>query len=387
MTKKAVLDLGVAAYLVLLFYVLLLMVGAIDAGFGGTALGPAIRTAINICGVLSALFAIYLLAQMIHHRNWYWLLATVASGVFVFPFYYFAAERNRDAVQHGAAVLRTSILVALAAAAGAGVSAVVAGSRLQAPAPADIPDSALAVPHERVTFPSASGSLIHGWFVHGAEGGGVVVLMHGIRANRLVMVGRAEFLNRAGYSVLLFDFQGHGESPGQHITLGYLEARDAAAAVAYAGSRKPGESISAIGVSLGGAATLLGPEPLPVRALVLEAVYPRIQEAVKNRLEVRVGPLAHLLTPLLFVQLRLRLGITVEDLSPKDRIGNVVAPVLVIAGAEDRYTTVRDSEALFEAAPQPKSLWVIPGAAHVDFAAHSPREYQARVLAFLGKYR
>jgi hypothetical protein len=31
---------------------------------------------------------------------------------------------------------------------------------------------------------------------------------------------------------LLFDFQAHGESIGCHITFGYLEGRDAAAAVA-----------------------------------------------------------------------------------------------------------------------------------------------------------
>jgi alpha/beta superfamily hydrolase len=51
--------------------------------------------------------------------------------------------------------------------------------------------------------------------------------MHGVRANRLSMVERARFLSYAGYSVLLFDFQGHGESTGQHITFGYLESKDA----------------------------------------------------------------------------------------------------------------------------------------------------------------
>jgi len=53
---------------------------------------------------------------------------------------------------------------------------------------------------------------------------GTIVLMHGVRANRLSMVRRAEMLHRAGYSVLLFDFQAHGESPGSHITMGYLES-------------------------------------------------------------------------------------------------------------------------------------------------------------------
>lgn len=47
------------------------------------------------------------------------------------------------------------------------------------------------------------------------------------------MLDRARFLSAAGFAVLLFDFQAHGESPGEHITFGYLESRDAQAAVEF----------------------------------------------------------------------------------------------------------------------------------------------------------
>lgn len=228
--------------------------------------------------------------------------------------------------------------------------------------------------------------MLQGWYVPGS-GTGTIVLMHGVRANRLAMLGRTTLLHDAGYSVLLFDFQAHGESSGKAITMGYLEARDAQAAVGYAKQRNPGQFVGAIGVSLGGAAAVLGEEPLPINALVLEAVYPNIGAAVRNRLEMRVGPLASLLSPLLLLQLKPRLGIDAEDLSPQQQIGRIKAPVLVVAGAEDRHTTIKDTNALYEAAPSPKSLWVIPGAGHVDFAAYSPNEYRSKILLFLGEYR
>ena len=57
--------------------------------------------------------------------------------------------------------------------------------------------------------------------------------MHGVRSNRLQMLDRARFLNKFGYSVLLFDFQAHGESIGDHITFGYLESLDANAGYSY----------------------------------------------------------------------------------------------------------------------------------------------------------
>jgi alpha-beta hydrolase superfamily lysophospholipase len=378
-TRRIALDLAAAAYLALLGYVLLLTSGVLAVEDVAATLGAAAPSLIKVLGVVAAAFAVWLLAHMLDNRRWAWVAATVVGGVVTLPIYHFAVARKG-----GAARWRTAIAILLVAVAFGFGSAFFAGARLEAPAPRAVPDTALSMPHENVTFPSESGSTIHGWFVPGAAGRGVVVLMHGIRDSRLANVVRAEFLHRAGYSVLLFDFQAHGESPGRHITFGYLEARDAAAAVAYARSRRPGEPVSAIGISQGGAAALLGREPLPVRALVLEAVYPRIEHAVTNRLEVRVGPLAHALAPMLWVQMKLRLGIGVEDLAPQARIRDVVAPVFVIGGAEDRYTPVADTQALFDAAPEPKSLWIIPGAAHVDFSRFAPAEYEQRVLAFLG---
>ena len=96
--------------------------------------------------------------------------------------------------------------------------------------------------------------------------------MHGAWDTRLRMIQRARVLQGEGFSVLLFDFQAHGESPGTRITFGRLEALDATAAVGFVRSRLPGVRVGAIGASLGGAAALLGDGPLKVEALVLEAV-------------------------------------------------------------------------------------------------------------------
>jgi dienelactone hydrolase len=142
------------------------------------------------------------------------------------------------------------------------------GSSLVAPHRAQLASAIDGLPSESVGFPSASGSELRGWFVPGRPGGGAVLLLHGIRSNRAQMIPRARFLHDAGYAVLLFDFQAEGESTGEHITFGYLESKDAAAARAWLAARLPGEPIGAIGVSLGGAAAVLATPPLELRALV-----------------------------------------------------------------------------------------------------------------------
>jgi uncharacterized protein len=245
---------------------------------------------------------------------------------------------------------------------------------------------------ETVVIPSASGTNLHGWFVAGRPGGGAVVLMHGIKANRLSMVRRAHLLRDSGFSVLLFDFRAHGESGGSRITLGHLEALDARAAIEFIRQRLPDERVGAIGASLGGAAALLGPSPLPVDALVLEAVYPDIESALANRLRLVLGPsVARIAVPVLVPVFELFaplvVGVWPSQLRPIDRIAEVAAPVFVIAGARDSRTTLAETREIFARAPEPKLLWIVEGADHVDLEAFAPDDYRQHVLPFLDRLR
>lgn len=259
------------------------------------------------------------------------------------------------------------------------------GSELGAPMQRDVgpPPSDLDV--ESVEFATDAGTTLRGWLIDGEPGRGAVMLLHGIHADRRSMIGRARFLSEAGYTVLLFDHRGHGESEGDRITFGHLESRDAAAATRFVREILPGRPVAALGSSLGGAACLLGEGPVDVDALILEAVYPDVKTAVKNRLQIRFGKPGAWLSPLLTMQLPFRLGISVEDLSPERKIGKVTCPVLMVAGTEDRRTRIEDSRRLFDAAPEPKELYLLEGARHVDLHRHGGEEYRSLILDFLDR--
>lgn len=286
-------------------------------------------------------------------------------------------------------------LVTGMAALGCGLCAAVfvVGLGLSSPAPAALgpPPPGLSNAEE-VEIPSASGSMLRGWWLPGAiTGEGAVVLVHGVGANRLQMVPRARVLHERGLSVLLFDLQAHGESPGRRIAFGKLEALDAAAAVRFVRDRRPHERLGIVGVSLGGAAALLGPEPLTVDALVLEAVYPDIDAALSNRLRVSLGPVAGtLFTPLLTLAFKVLLppvlGVTPGELRPIDRIAMARAPILIASGTADTATPIDEAPALFDRAAQPKQFWAVDGAGHVDLEYYDPDRYWSVVLPFLTKY-
>jgi uncharacterized protein len=236
---------------------------------------------------------------------------------------------------------------------------------------------------EAVAFPSASGATLRGWLVATNASRGVIILQHGIHSSKSSLVERARFLSQAGYAVLLYDFQAHGESVGKRITFGFLESRDAQAAVAFAKERFPGKPIGVIGVSLGAAAAALAQPPLDVQALVFESMFPTIEDATKDRMEIQLGPLSRWLSPLLTAQLPLRGGCGVDDLRPAHCVEKITAPKLFLAGTRDRETKIAEAEAMFQRAAEPKEFFPIAGARHEDLHSFDPGQYQKLILSFL----
>ena len=237
-----------------------------------------------------------------------------------------------------------------------------------------------------VSFPSKSGSQLFGWFLEAKQGKGGVLLLHGVKSNRLQMLNRAKFLQKAGYDVLLFDFQAHGESEGEQITFGHLEALDAESAFDYLQDRLCNPSVGVIGVSLGGASALLGKVKLKAKVLILESVYPSIEEAIDDRLKIYFGSLGSYFSPLLTLQLKPRLGIGVDDLKPIEQLAKVKGAVMIVAGSADKHTTLAESKRMFEEAHEPKELWLVEGKGHIDFSKAVSKEYEERVLDFLGEW-
>jgi pimeloyl-ACP methyl ester carboxylesterase len=266
------------------------------------------------------------------------------------------------------------------------LAAWVVGGDLSDPVPRAIGRPPLDLEASNITFASGSGALIHGWLTHGKPGQGVVLLLHGVRGDRRDMLSRAEFLRHVGYSALLFDFQAHGESRGERITFGDRESKDVVAAIQYLHHQLPGERVGVIGVSLGAAAFVLADNRPAVDAVVLESLYPTVNQAVADRLRIYLGPVGPVLAPLLLMQLRPRLGIPENRLRPIDRMGQIGAPVFILSGTQDRRTSIDEARALFAAAAAPKELWAVEDATHVSLHTFAKDEYERRVAAFLGTY-
>ena len=263
----------------------------------------------------------------------------------------------------------------------------VIGDRLSGPALRSIGAPPPDLQAQTVRIPTNSGEYLAGWFSRGNPGSGGVLLLHGVGADRRQVLDRARFLHREGYSALLVDLPAHGESSGARITFGAREGKAVRTALNFLrGQLGPQEKIGVIGVSLGAASLVLAKLDQPPNAVVLESMYPTITEAVANRLDLAVGPAARHFTTLLTWQLPLRLGIWPSELEPLTALPSLGSPVLIVSGDRDLHTTLAETKRLFQAASEPKDLWIVEGAAHVDLYAFSPEVYESKISGFLSRY-
>jgi uncharacterized protein len=220
---------------------------------------------------------------------------------------------------------------------------------------------------ETVTFKTADGLILHGWFVPSSVGGAAtVIVFNGNAGNRSYRSDLAGRLAAQGLAVLLFDYRGYGGNDGSPTEEGL--ALDARAARDYVLSRADvtPSRIVYFGESLGsGVAVRLAAEH-PAAAVVLRSPFTSF---------VDVGRVHYGWLPV---------GVLLRDRYPSiDRISQINSPLLVIAGSNDTVIPVGQSRRLFDAAREPKRLVIVEGADHNDESVSAGPEVVAAVASFL----
>lgn len=232
------------------------------------------------------------------------------------------------------------------------------------PAGAPPPVATVLPAAEDVVLRTEDGLELAAWYVPAGDVATVVVFP-GNGGNRAGRAPLAAALADAGFSVLLIDYRGYGGNPGTPTEAG-LE-RDARAAEAWVRGRSAGPVIY-LGESLGAAVAVGLAVERPPAALILRSPFTSLADVARHH----YGPVPRWL---------------LADSYPSiDRIGQVDAPLLVVAGDRDEIVPLAHSRRLFAAARDPKELLVVAGAGHNDPALLAGDEFVRRVVAFVRRH-
>lgn len=245
------------------------------------------------------------------------------------------------------------------------------------------------LPFEAVTFHS-HGVPLRGWFIPSKGNPApppTVILAHSWSYNAGQMLPLARALHLAGFAVLLYNARGHGDS-GKDGPITILKfAEDLIAAVDYLMGRSDVDAarLGAVGHSLGASAAIVAASTEPrLRAVVSSAAFADPETLTADFLRALHVPR----WPFLWLICRFIerwLGARMREVAPRNRIGQIHAPLLLIHGESDRFIPSSNMSILSERARREQvENWLVAGRGHSDVIRHP--DFDSRVVGFLKKH-
>jgi len=259
--------------------------------------------------------------------------------------------------------------------------------------PLDPPASSIAATHEAVTFNSRDGIVLKGWWFQVVDADRAVVMVHGRGRNRVnsdfMEAAIAKILLAHGYSVLLFDLRGHGESGGTRYTLGIEEPRDILAAIDLAAAKAHIDRarVAIIGESLGGGSTLMTMKADPsIGPVVTDSAFADANTVVSES-ATKYTNLPSWFTPGIVLMSRLFLGLDISQVTPSQVVAaHPERAFLFIQCTDDTTVPLHHGLDLKAASANPRTeLWIVAGCEHVKAFATHPDEWAQHVLGFLSR--
>ena len=241
------------------------------------------------------------------------------------------------------------------------------------------------------------GTLLHALYVPAADSTRhTAVIVHGYTDNaiRMMMIGYL-YNRRLGYNILLPDLHGHGLSGGAEAQMGWLDRLDVLRWTEEA-NHLFGENTQMVvhGISMGAATTMMvagevehGLHQQPfVKCFVEDCGYTSVWDEfsgeLKNQFHLPAFPLLHVANALC----RWEYGWAFDEASALEQVRKSTRPMLFIHGDADTFVPTWMVHPLYEAKPQPKELWIVPGAEHAVAYKENPEAYTERVRTFVNTY-
>jgi hypothetical protein len=197
-----------------------------------------------------------------------------------------------------------------------------------------------------VALTAADGTPLVMWHSPAPTGAPTVLYLQGNAGEIADRPKRWAFLRDQGFGVAFLSYRGFGGSSGTISEAGLHMDADAAYDWLVAQGVAP-DRLAVIGESLGSGVAVRLAADRPVGALMLEAAYSAAADVAAQRYP--------------FLPVRL---LMLDQFPSADRIGRVQAPILIQHGERDLVIHFSLGQALYDAAPQPKTFIPRPNRGH-----------------------
>lgn len=214
-----------------------------------------------------------------------------------------------------------------------------------------------------------------------------LLILHGHGGRKEDSLPIAERFCAAGFNCLLPDLPGHGSHPDKIATFGKREVPlllNFCKETALVHHLRP--AFSLLGFSQGGAIALqLAAHPqsdISIVAVTSFSTFANLAESVNRT--ARQSTLLKTIRPLISLNLSLRYGLDLTEISPAQSASLIHSPTLIVHGDQDRLIPVADGLLIHQNLGTPsKRLIIIKGAGHSDTLIKGDELYADMSVFFL----
>lgn len=233
------------------------------------------------------------------------------------------------------------------------------------------------------SFQVPGASTREGWLFPGLRGAPTIVVCHGYASQRAEVLTLVTALQDHQFNVFLFDFAGHGTSPGT-TTLGYHETAELRSAIQALSARDDvdPQHFGLWGVDMGGYAVLEVAATDPrITAFTVDDAYDDPRSLVK--MEVQKSGLTALPFVLRFSDFGFRmLNYPSRDEPPvSTRLARTRGVPKLFVQSEDRPALANETFQLFVKAPDPKSS-LRETQSYRDMSDDDRKTYESQIVNF-----
>ena len=229
---------------------------------------------------------------------------------------------------------------------------------------------------EELFIPNAQGKKLRAWFIPGKDAKQTILFCMGNTGNISVMLPYADIFHKANFDVLMFDYQGFGNSEGL-AALNSL-VTDSLAAFDFlveTKGQKP-QDIGVFGVSLGSVISLTIAAEREVGAVAVEDVFLPNEQLDNLSKNMQGNPLAK------FAIASAR-TLLVSRVAPTRNVKRIKAPIFLIHGQNDQLLPPTASIRLAKQIAGPHRTWLMPAIGHAPESLEvNDREYASQLQQF-----
>lgn len=239
--------------------------------------------------------------------------------------------------------------------------------------------------YKQENITGSDGTSLNGYYAYSTQNNPWVICIHGYGGKATGMVEYTEMFRNLGMNVLTVDLRGHGDSQGNYYTLGVHDSDDVILWTDWLKKSFKADKIILFGISMGGATALMAAaKKSELFSIVISDSAPSDFDRMFMRiLKHRMGSIARLFMPMLYLYTRVLAGYTLKEASAGEYVSRISIPTLYIHGQSDGLVPLDMMTELYEKSTCQKEYFVMQGAEHTGAIKTDKDLYLRKVSDFI----